>query len=59
MAYVVVGVPEKGMVGIGRGKGDSAPTAVDQAFHQGKSRKFQSCAPYFFPTFLTCIASPL
>ncbi|KAJ9092010.1 hypothetical protein QFC21_006990 [Naganishia friedmannii] len=31
---VVVGSPSRGLVGVGQGRGDTAPTAIDGAFHQ-------------------------
>lgn len=36
-AYVVVGDPVKGLVGIGHGKGTLAGPAIEQAFYEGRS----------------------
>ncbi|KAJ9116604.1 hypothetical protein QFC20_000537 [Naganishia adeliensis] len=33
-SIVVVGSPSRGLVGMGQGRGDTAPTAIDGAFHQ-------------------------
>lgn len=33
-AMVVVGSPSRGLVGIGRGRGDAAPVAMDSAFQR-------------------------
>lgn len=35
MTMVVVGSPERGLVGIGRGRGATAVSAIDAGFHKG------------------------
>ena len=37
LAYVVVGDPKKGLVGLGRGRGKAPAKAVEAAFYNGKS----------------------
>ena len=38
LAYVLVGMPDKGMVGFGRGRSnDSTVKAIDDAFFEGES----------------------
>ena len=39
-AWQLVGDPTKGMVGLGRGSGDSMGGAIDKAFQQGKLSRF-------------------
>jgi hypothetical protein len=44
LAYVLVGMPDKGMVGFGRGRSnDSTVKAIDDAFFEG-----ESCDRWYF-----------
>lgn len=36
MAMLVVGSPERGLVGIGRGRGNTTIRAMDAGFHKGQ-----------------------
>lgn len=38
LAYVLVGDPKKGMLGLGRGRGTVGPKAIEAAFYDGTSR---------------------
>jgi ribosomal protein S5 len=37
MTMVVVGSPDRGLVGIGRGRAVTTPRAMDAGFHKGQS----------------------
>lgn len=41
LVYVVVGDPVKGLVGIGRGRGDQAGLAIEAAYYEGESTYHQ------------------
>lgn len=48
-AMLVAGSPSRGLVGIGRGRGDTAPSAMDGAFQRGQYSEHR----YSQTTFLT------